>query len=263
MLAPAEILQMEEEDFTPRRQGAKKMIHTRIRKYEGGSFRAKRYPDLSLRASGAQADPLRSFVSSREKSSFFASRCLGVNPLSALAAILLFAGTCFLGHAAYIQAKAVLAQVLLESAWQTTLATGTPTKAWAWADTWPIARISFPSLDQSAIVLEEAGGEAMAFGPAHVAASAKPGANGVSVIGGHRDTHFSFIKNLKTGDEIVIDTPERKTVRFRMTGSAIVHAGASGIATRAKSPRLALVTCYPFDAVGRGPLRYVVFAEAK
>ena len=186
-----------------------------------------------------------------------------LSPVAIAGAFLIAAGFYFVGHAAYIQAKAVLAQVLLESAWQTTLATGATTKAWSWADTWPIARISFPSLNQSAIVLEEAGGEAMAFGPAHVAASAKPGANGVSVIGGHRDTHFSFIKNLKAGDEIVIDTPERKTVRYRMTGSAIVHAGASGIATKAKSPRLALVTCYPFDAVERGPLRYVVFAEAK
>jgi sortase A len=118
-------------------------------------------------------------------------------------------------------------------------------------------------LHETAIVLEEAGGEAMAFGPAHVAASAKPGAVGVSVIGGHRDTHFSFIKHLKVGDEIAIQTVEGKTVRYRMTGSAIVHAGASGIATRAKTARLALVTCYPFDAVEHGPLRYVVFAEAK
>ena len=186
-----------------------------------------------------------------------------LSPLVVLAALFLAAGAYFISSAAYIQAKAVLAQVLLESAWQTTLATGTPTKAWAWADTWPIARISFPSLDRSQIVLEEAGGEAMAFGPAHVAASVMPGATGVSVIGGHRDTHFSFIKNLKVGDEIVIDTAERKTVRYRMTGSAIVHAGASGISTKAKSARLALVTCYPFEAVGRGPLRYVVFAEAK
>ena len=264
MLAPAEYLQMEEDYLTRSREGAKKMTHTKIRSYEGGiSSGAERHPSVGLRTYGARMPSLRSFVSSCERSFSFASSRLRVRPLSLLAAALILAGAYFVGHAAYIQAKAVLAQVLLESAWQTTLATGTPTKAWAWADTWPIARISFPSLDRSQIVLEEAGGEAMAFGPAHVAASVIPGANGVSVIGGHRDTHFSFIKNLKVGDEIVIDTAERKTVRYRMTGSAIVHAGASGISTKAKSARLALVTCYPFEAVGRGPLRYVVFAEAK
>jgi sortase A len=83
------------------------------------------------------------------------------------------------------------------------------------------------------------------------------------VIGGHRDTHFRFIKDLKIGDEIVIETSDAKAVRYRMTGSTIVHAGVSGIATKSSARRLALVTCYPFDAVARGPLRYVVFAEAK
>ena len=35
----------------------------------------------------------------------------------------------------------------------------------------------------------------------------------------------------------------------------------TGLFTRAAA--LVLMTCYPFDAVERGPLRYVVFAEAK
>jgi sortase A len=255
MLAPAEILQMENEDFAPRRKGAKKVVHEK-------SFGAKRHSFFGFRSRWAYGS-LRSFVSLREAPSSFAPWRPGVNPLVALGGALVLVGVYFVGQAAFVQAKAVLAQVLLERAWETTLATGKPTKAWSWADTWPVARISFPSLEQSAIVLQEAGGEAMAFGPAHVAASAKPGTRGVSVIGGHRDTHFSFIKSLKAGDEIVIETPARTTVRYRMTGSAVVHAGASGIVTKAKARRLALVTCYPFDTVARGPLRYVVFAEAK
>jgi sortase A len=170
-------------------------------------------------------------------------------------------GTLFAGHGLYIRAKATLAQVLLEEAWTKTLATGEPTKAWSWADTWPIARITVPRLNQSAIVLREAGGEALAFGPAHVAASPMPGENGTSVIAAHRDTHFSFIKNLKPGDDIDITTANGKTIRYRMTGSTIVHAQASGIVTKGETRRLALVTCYPFDGLQRGPLRYVVFAE--
>lgn len=56
-------------------------------------------------------------------------------------------------------------------------------------------------------------------------------------------------------------SPDGATHSFRVTHSAIVHAGASGIETDGAEPRLALVTCWPFDALGRGPLRYVVFAE--
>src|SRR5690606_26269675 len=53
-------------------------------------------------------------------------------------------GTWQLGQAAYIKAKAELAQVLLERAWSKTLQDGKPHKAWAWADMWPIAKIEFP-----------------------------------------------------------------------------------------------------------------------
>ena len=179
-----------------------------------------------------------------------------------IAALLIATGVAFAGHGLYIRTKAMVAQVLLEQAWEATLATGKPTKAWSWADTHPIARIEFPRLDRTAIVLAEGGGEALAFGPAHVAASPRPGNNGVSVIGGHRDTHFTFIKDLKPGDEIVVTTVSNTRVRYRVTGSAIVHAQSSGIATTAKTPHLALVTCYPFDGLQRGPLRYVVFAQA-
>ncbi|MBP6012693.1 MAG: class GN sortase [Alphaproteobacteria bacterium] len=186
-----------------------------------------------------------------------------MTPVTFLAAALILVGGYLTAHAIYIQAKAVVAQVLLERAWDSTIATGQPVKAWAWADTWPVARITFPRLNESAIILEDAGGEALAFGPAHVAGTPKLGANGTSVVGGHRDTHFTFIKALKPGDTINVATPDGKTIRYKMTGSTIVHARASGITTTGAKPRLALVTCYPFDGLQRGPLRYVVFAETE
>ena len=184
--------------------------------------------------------------------------------MAALVAILfLGVGAVLGGQGLTIRAKAAVAQILLERAWTQTLQTGHATKAWSWADTWPVARISFPRLNRAAIVLEQAGGEALAFGPAHVAASPAPGDNGVSVIGGHRDTHFAFIKDLKPGDEIDVATRAGRTIRYRMTGSAIVHSESSGIAVAGATPHLALVTCYPFDGLTRGPMRYVVFAQAK
>jgi sortase A len=170
-------------------------------------------------------------------------------------------GVLFAGHGLYIRAKAEFAQILLEDAWTKTLATHQPTKAWSWADTWPVARITVPRLSQSAIVLKDAGGEALAFGPAHVASSPMPGESGTTVIAAHRDTHFTFLKNLKPGDEIDITTSAGATIRYRMTDAKVVHAQASGIVTKGKTQRLALVTCYPFDGLQRGPLRYVVFAE--
>jgi sortase A len=180
-----------------------------------------------------------------------------------LAATLILAGLAFTGEALFIRAKAVVAQLLLERAWAATLATHQPTKPWSWADTWPVARLAFPRLERSAIVLADGGGEALAFGPAHVAASATPGANGTTVIAAHRDTHFAFIKDLQPGDAIDFTARDGATARYVVTGSAIVHAQASGITRESKDKRLALVTCYPFDGLQRGSLRYVVFAEAR
>ena len=176
--------------------------------------------------------------------------------------LLIVAGSLLVGQGLFIRAKALLAQVLLERAWSQTVAAGRPVRAWSWADTYPVAKITFPGLDRAAIVLEAAGGEALAFGPAHVAGSPLPGERGTSVIGGHRDTHFAFIGELKKGDSIIVTGRDGRDTAYNVSGSVVVHAGASGIRTGGNTRRLALVTCYPFGGLQRGPLRYVVFAEA-
>src|SRR5262245_35717962 len=68
--------------------------------------------------------------------------------LAAIVGLILF------GQGAYIHAKALLAQVLLQYAFAETVATGRITKPWSWADTWPIARIEVRRIHASAIVLE-------------------------------------------------------------------------------------------------------------
>ena len=183
-------------------------------------------------------------------------------PIALAAALCLTSGAALGSHGLYLRAKALLAQALLERAWRATVASGRPAKPWSWADTWPVARLRFPGLDRSAIVLAEAGGESLAFAPSHVGVSPLPGEPGTSVIAGHRDTHFRFIRRLAPGDEIEVTRADGALARFRVTHSAIVHARASGIELEGDSPRLALVTCWPFDALERGPLRYVVFAES-
>lgn len=179
----------------------------------------------------------------------------------AAAGLCLGGGTC-LGHGLYLRAKAALAEVLLERSWRETVASGHPVKAWRWADTWPVAELRFPRLQRTEIVLAQGSGEALAFAPAHLPGTALPGQRGTSVIAGHRDTHFRFVRELVLGDAIEVTSADGRTRRFRVSGFAIVSPRASGIEPGGSTRRLALVTCYPFDALGRSPLRYVVFAEA-
>ncbi len=84
------------------------------------------------------------------------------------AALFALLGLVLVGQGLWIHAKALLAQVLLERAFEQTLATGAPVKPWPWADTWPVARIEFPRLGKSVIVLAGSSGQALAFGPGHV-----------------------------------------------------------------------------------------------
>jgi sortase A len=161
-----------------------------------------------------------------------------------------------------IYVKAWLAQRLLQRAWAETRAGAGQVKPWPWADTWPVARLSVPERRVDLIVLADASGRSMAFGPGHVAGSAPPGAHGHTVLSGHRDTQFRFLKDLALGDEIRLETPDGATHVYGVTGTFVVHARDPGVGQETGVPRLTLVTCYPFDAiVPGGPLRYVVEAE--
>lgn len=179
------------------------------------------------------------------------------------AALVAILGLAFLAQGLWIPTKAALAQVLLERAFEQSLATGKPVKPWPWADTWPVARITVPRLGQSVIVLSGASGEAMAFGPGHVAGTPAAGDRGAAVYAAHRDTHFAFLGALRPGDRIDVRRIDGHWTPFRVVGSGVVRWDASGIDPNAPGRSLALATCWPFDGKTRGPLRYVVWAESE
>ena len=167
-----------------------------------------------------------------------------------------------LGQAAWILAKAELAQVLIEGAWARALRDGGANRPWPWADTWPVAHIEFPRLDEHALILHGSGGAALPFGPGFVSDSAPPGARGVSIIGGHRDTHFSFLRHVRVGDEIKLRTAVYGDQIYRVSDARVIDARYAMLDDDENDTRIALVTCYPFDALrAGGDLRYVVTAR--
>jgi sortase A len=178
-----------------------------------------------------------------------------------LCTVVMAIGLVTTGKALWIKSKAVVAQVLLERAFDETVRTGQSTRPWSWADTHPVAVIRSPRLNQRAIVLSNASGEAMAFGPGHVAETPSPGEPGTSVIAAHRDTHFRFLQHLQPGDTLHVTRRDGKTYTFIVTGSRIVPWDRPDIAINAPGRNLALATCWPFNAITPGPLRYVVVAR--
>jgi sortase A len=178
------------------------------------------------------------------------------------AAFLLVAGILFISSGGYIHLKGVIAQYLLERAWDKTISGQQVSKPWPWADTRPVARLIIPAHHIDCIVLSGVDGSTLAFGPGHMISSAWPGTAGNTIISGHRDTCFRFLQKIQTGELIYLETADGSTHIYKVFNTLIADAEALGIRTYAEAPYLTLVTCYPFEAVfPGGPERFLVFAE--
>ncbi len=167
-----------------------------------------------------------------------------------------------LGQGAYIPAKAWLAQELMQRAWvRGSLGAERPVP-WPWADTWPVARLVAKSGDVDLIVLAGGSGRTLAFGPGHLSASSLPGEIGNTVIAGHRDTHFSFLRDIEVGELLVLETVSGEKHLYEIFGIEVVDSRRGSLVLDTDTSMLSLVTCYPFDAIDPGgPMRYVVTAR--
>jgi len=182
-------------------------------------------------------------------------------PVTAAILLLVALAAWELAGAAWIHAKAALAQHLIASAWEGTKSGG-PARPWPWADTHPVARLTVPSRGIDLYVLAGTSGRSLAFGPGHVDGTALPGSAGNSVIVAHRDTHFAFLRNLREDEEIDVEDARGRLTRYRVREVAVVDKHDTRLLDPADSPQLTLITCWPFDAVQPGtPQRYVVIAD--
>ena len=181
--------------------------------------------------------------------------------LALLAMPLLGAGLWHIGSAAAIEAKARLGQWMLAEAWTRTLAGEERARPWPWADHWPIARLEAPEHGIDLVVLADATGRSLAWGPGFVSGTARPATPGLTILGGHRDTHFRFLADMAPGARLILQTADGLRHVYEVTDVRVVDSRQAVMRRAGPGPALALVTCYPFDAVTTGgPLRYLVHA---
>lgn len=181
------------------------------------------------------------------------------NCLKLIIAALLTVGSWQVGSSVYLLAKAQLAQYLIADAWQATLEDDQHHKPWDWADTHPVAKLSFPGLNQTTYVLEGASGRNMAFGPARTLTSGMPGEHMSTVISAHNDSHFKFLGQAKLNDLIEVETTQGQFI-YQVKDLRVVDSSKGKIEIR-QQDELILTTCYPFNALQTGGnLRYQVRA---
>jgi sortase A len=176
--------------------------------------------------------------------------------------MLVLSGTGLTAHSGYFYAKGILAQYLLNRAWEESRRNGKGVRAWSWADTYPVGRLRIPSLQYSQIVLEGINNESLAFGPAHLLLSSSPGEGGNIVIMGHRDSFFRRLAEVREGDMIELESLSRMRY-YTVTDVRVIYPEDMWIIEETSGDVITLVTCYPFDFIGPAPQRYVVRGTGK
>lgn len=177
--------------------------------------------------------------------------------VTALAIACLVLGGLLLGEQAWLACKAAVAERLIDRAFEAHLRDGGRHLPWSWADTHPIGRLEVPRLGVRRTVLSGASGSSLAFGPGHVDGTARPNARGNCVLAGHRDSWFSFLEQLRLGDEVVLQSGD-DTRRFVVAALDVRSMWDGDVVAPTVEDQLTLVTCYPFGGLAGSTQRFVV-----
>ena len=123
-----------------------------------------------------------------------------------------------------------------------------------------IAKLTIPRLDTELYVVEGDDTADLRRGPGHLPGTAMPGDDGNCVIAAHRDTHFRVLKDIRKGDDIILQTDHGQFL-YRVLGMRVVPPTNTSSLQPTPDAELHLITCYPFYYVGSAPKRFVVHAE--
>ena len=127
----------------------------------------------------------------------------------------------------------------------------------------PVARLpailAIPAIGLEAPVLQGAGASVLSEAVGHDRASVWPGSHGTSLLLAHDASYFSALGSVHTGDQVAwID--DCREVLFRVNRVEITRPGAI-LAPSANGIGVALVTCWPTNALFWTPDRLVVLAS--
>jgi sortase A len=134
------------------------------------------------------------------------------------------------------------------------------TKAQGPAEGSTVARLRITDLGVALIVVEGVSQQDLTLGPGHIPGTAAPGGPGNVGIAGHRDTVFRPLRLVRKGQIISLATL-RGEDRYLVVSTAVVDPSDTQVLRSTGRDIVTLVTCYPFDFVGRAPKRFIVQAE--
>jgi sortase A len=125
-----------------------------------------------------------------------------------------------------------------------------------------LGSIEIPRLGVRVAILEGISTQTLRLGVAHIEGTAFPGEPGNVGIAGHRDTYFRALKDIRTDDEIQIQTATGLS-RYEVDSVQIVSPNNIGVLAPSEESAITFVTYYPFHFIGAAPQRYIVHAHKK
>jgi sortase A len=173
---------------------------------------------------------------------------------------LLIVGATLLVYVTFEYGSMFYQQRQLSAQWERQNAPSTATPPKAQDPREQMTRLSIPSIDLDAIVVEGTTNKQLAIAPGHMTETAAPGENGNVVITAHRDTFFRHIFDLKKGDEILVRRAG-KSFQYLVEKKFVVKPSETWVMRPSGDARLTLLTCYPTYYVGPAPERLVVTAK--
>jgi sortase A len=127
------------------------------------------------------------------------------------------------------------------------------------ADGETVGEIRIDRLHLDAVIAQGDSDAVLRRAVGHLADTPMPGDAGNVVLAAHRDTFFRPLKEVRAGDVIDIVDMEHHW-QYRVEWSRVVSPSATDVLARTEDNTLTLVTCYPFEYIGRAPTRFVVRA---
>jgi len=165
-------------------------------------------------------------------------------------------------HASWIPLKGWLSEKLIHYSWQQTINSQAKVNPWPWADTYPIAELSFLRLNKSIVVLNGGDPTTLAFSVGAIAPFNQTLSVQPFVVAGHRDTHFSFLDEVFMSDIISLADKNGQSQLYQVEAIDIIDAATGNLPVLADDSSLILITCYPFNDIGgNSNERYVITAK--
>ncbi|NQZ21876.1 MAG: class GN sortase [Colwellia sp.] len=162
---------------------------------------------------------------------------------------LLITGSLLCLHASWLPAKALLSQKLISYSWHQTIDLQQKIKPWPWADTYPIAELSFLRLNKSIVVLNGSDPTTLAFSAGAIAPFNQTSSTQAFVVAGHRDSHFSFLNEVFMKDIISLADKHGRSQLYQVEAIDIIDAATGELPVLADESSLVLITCYPFTNI--------------